>query len=81
MSRLKRFCTLEERFPAEMRVFFMKPSDSSFVEEEVIVERIVLVFCSGTLLSVCVYSDNYRVVRRWDCVWRPGSDGRGGPCS
>lgn len=31
------------------------------------------------LFAFCPSS--YRVTRRWDCAWRPGAGGKGGPCS
>ena len=32
-------------------------------------------------LGTCTSQGNYRVTRRWDCAWRPGAGGKGGPCS
>lgn len=32
-------------------------------------------------LGTSTSQGNYRVTRRWDCAWRPGAGGKGGPCS
>lgn len=80
LDRIRRhFCTLEEKLPAEMRAPF---TESLVIEKERKKEGGNVTDRTYNLRTfLFVYSDNYRVTRRWDCAWRLGAGGRDGPCS